>query len=67
MTEMTRYCPDCGRDTAFEQPHAGPGSCPDWPDGECPEWCCIECGAALLTAFGPAMLEPAAQSWRRVA
>jgi hypothetical protein len=67
MTEMTRYCPDCGRETTFEQHHADSGSCPDSPDGQCPEWCCTECGAALLTGFGPAVPDPVAQPWRRVA
>ena len=67
MTEMSRYCPDCGQETTFEQPHAGAGSCPDSADGQCPEWCCTECGAALLTGFAPAAPDLAAQPWRRVA
>jgi len=67
MTEMTRYCPDCGRSTTFEQPHAGAARCPDSPDGQCPEWCCTACGAAVLTGFVPAAPDPAAGRWRRVA
>jgi hypothetical protein len=49
MGLTTRYCHDCGRDQAFDQPHEGMESCPDSPDGECPEWVCTGCGAALVT------------------
>ncbi len=51
MSEMFRYCGECGEEQLFEQHHAGPGSCPDAPDGECPEWACTGCGAALLAGF----------------
>ena len=44
-----RYCHDCGRDQAFDQPHAD-GSCPGAPGGECPEWVFTGCGAALVTS-----------------
>ena len=33
MVETIRYCPDCGRERLFEQPHAIAGTCPDAPDG----------------------------------
>jgi hypothetical protein len=67
MTEMTRYCPDCAGIMTFEQHHADAGTCPDSPDGQCPEWCCTECGTALLIGLVPAVPDPAAQPWRRVA
>jgi hypothetical protein len=67
LSEMNRYCPDCGQRTTFEQPHADAGSCPDSPDGQCPEWCCTECGAAVLSGFVPVGGAPTADLWRRVA
>jgi len=66
MTEMTWYCPECGRDRLFEQHHEA-GNCPDAVDGDCPEWACAGCGAALLVGLvcdpGEVVREPA----RRVA
>lgn len=50
MIEMVRHCPDCGRDTLFEQYHTEPDRCPDSLDGCCPEWFCAACGAALIIA-----------------
>jgi hypothetical protein len=55
MSQMTRYCPGCGGDQLFEQPHAGQGACPDTPDGSCPEWACTMCGTALIGGFMPQM------------
>ncbi|HEX4062166.1 MAG TPA: hypothetical protein VHY58_14210 [Streptosporangiaceae bacterium] len=49
MGLTTRYCHDCGREQAFDQPYEDLGSCPDTLDGECPEWMCTGCGAALVT------------------
>jgi len=46
MGLTTRYCPDCGQDQPFGQPHQA--SCPDAPDGECLEWVCTGCGGALI-------------------
>ena len=51
MVETIRYCPDCGWDRLFEQPHALAGGCPDAPDGCCAEWFCTGCGAAMLIGF----------------
>ena len=69
MGQTIRYCPDCGWDRLFEQPHPEPGSCPDAVDGFCPEWSDTECGAALLieVAAGPAHAARAAEPGRRVA
>ena len=59
MGQMNRYCRECGQDQPFDQPHEGPGCCPDVPDGDCLEWACTGCGAALFVgipdlADGPA-------------
>jgi hypothetical protein len=51
MVETIRYCPDCGWDRPFEQPHPIVGTCPDAPDGCCAEWFCTGCGAAMLIGF----------------
>jgi len=51
MVEKIRYCPDCGRDRPFEQPHPIVGTCPDAPDGCCAEWSCTGCDAAMLIEF----------------
>jgi hypothetical protein len=51
MVETIRYCPDCGWDRPFEQPHPVVGTCPDTPDGCCAEWSCTGCRAALLIGF----------------
>jgi hypothetical protein len=71
MVEMTRYCPDCGRDRLFEQHHTAAGSCPDSADGCCPEWLCTDCGAALLIGLAACPADvaqaPDLQSGRRVA
>lgn len=67
MNVMILYCPDCCRDTTFEQHHARAGSCPDSPDGHCPEWCCTGCGAALLTGFAITAAGLPAEPARRVA
>ncbi|HUA31391.1 MAG TPA: hypothetical protein VMC03_21090 [Streptosporangiaceae bacterium] len=48
MVESIRYCPDCGWDRLFEQPHPVADTCPDAPDGCCAEWSCTGCGAAML-------------------
>jgi hypothetical protein len=48
MGQMTRYCSECGQDQLFDQPHEGPGCCPDAPDGDCLEWACTGCGEALF-------------------
>jgi len=53
MTQIVRYCRDCGEERPFEQHHAGLGICPDSPDGECPEWACATCGAAILIGVIP--------------
>lgn len=50
MNESTRYCPDCGQDQVFQQPHASTGGCPDVLAGRCPEWLCARCGTALIVA-----------------
>jgi hypothetical protein len=69
MDQKIRYCPDCGWDRLFEQPHPEPATCPDAVDGFCPEWSDTECGAALLieVAAGPAHPARAAEPGRRVA
>jgi hypothetical protein len=69
MTQIVRYCRDCGRDHPLEQPHDRPGQCPDVPDGECPEWGCTACGAALLINVLAVSFEPALDAGlqRRVA
>jgi hypothetical protein len=71
MTEMTRYCADCGWIRLFESRHVIASTCPDSPDGQCPEWMCTACGAALLieVATAPAGLPQAVQilPGRRVA
>jgi hypothetical protein len=69
MGQKIRYCPDCGWDRLFEQPHPEPASCPDAMDGLCPEWSDTECGAALLieVSTGPAHAARAAEPGRRVA
>jgi len=51
MVETIRYCPDCGWDRPFEQPHPVAGTCPDAPDGCCAEWSCTGCRAAMLIGF----------------
>ena len=48
MSQMIRFCPECGDDRLFESYHGEPGGCPDSPDGDCPEWGCVACGTALL-------------------
>jgi len=69
MVETFRYCPECGRDRFFEQPHPVAGSCPDAVDGCCAEWGCTACGAAMLIGFTsyPARPAYARQPARRVA
>jgi hypothetical protein len=71
MSEMARYCADCGWERLFEPHHAIAGSCQDSPDGRCPEWMCTACGAALLidVAVVPAELPQAVPllAGRRVA
>jgi hypothetical protein len=69
MGQTIRYCPDCGWDRLFEQPHPHPGSCADALDRVCPEWSCTECGAALLieVSIGLAPVARAAEPDRRVA
>ena len=49
MAQLTRLCPGCSEERAFEQFHAEPAGCPDVPDGDCPEWGCTSCGDALIT------------------
>ena len=48
MSQLTRYCTECGEERPFEQLHAEPASCPDVADGDCPEWGCCLCGEALF-------------------
>ncbi len=69
MVETIRYCPDCGSDRQFEQPHAPAGSCPDAVDGRCHEWFCTWCGAAMLIGFTsyPTLAAQARQPASRVA
>jgi hypothetical protein len=69
VTQLVRYCRDCGRNRFFERPHDLPGLCPDVPDGECPERGCSACGAALLINVLAVSFEPAADAGlrRRVA
>jgi hypothetical protein len=57
MAETIRFCPDCGWDRPFEQPHPIDGRCPDAPDGCCAEWSCTGCGAAMLIGFMPQVTE----------
>lgn len=59
MGQMNRYCRECGQDQPFDQPHAGPGCCPDVPDGDCPEWACTGCGAALFIGIPDLGADPA--------
>ncbi len=61
MTQIIRYCPDCGRARVFAQHHGVPGRCPDAIDGSCPEWYCHACGAAFLIAAVPLQFESATQ------
>jgi hypothetical protein len=69
VTQLVRYCRDCGGIRPFEQPHDLRGQCPDVPDGECPEWSCTACGAALLINVLAVSSEPVADAGlrRRVA
>jgi len=60
MGPMFRPCQDCGGERLFEQPHTGPGSCPDTLDGTCLEWSCTECGAAMLVLVLPQRSGPTA-------
>jgi hypothetical protein len=48
VSQMIRFCPECGDDRLLESYHGEPGGCPDSPDGDCPEWGCAACGTALL-------------------
>ena len=48
MSQMIRFCPECGGNRLFEQYHGEPGGCPDSPGGDCPEWGCATCGTALF-------------------
>jgi hypothetical protein len=57
MTEIVRYCPNCGWDRPLEQHHIGSGCCPDAVDGICPEWFCLTCGAAVILGDVPAPFE----------
>jgi hypothetical protein len=58
MTEIIRYCPNCGWDRPLAQHHSGTGCCPDVADGQCPEWFCLWCGAAVILDGIPGQLEP---------
>jgi hypothetical protein len=51
VSQMIRFCPECGDDRLFEPYHGEPGGCPDSPDGDCPEWGCAACGTALLVGL----------------
>jgi hypothetical protein len=58
MTDIIRYCPNCGWDRPLAQHHSGSGCCPDVADGPCPEWFCLRCGAAVILDGMPGRLEP---------
>jgi hypothetical protein len=57
MTEIIRYCPDCGRDRPYAQHHPAPSCCQDTADGYCVEWYCVTCGAAVILGGVPAHFE----------
>jgi len=53
MTEIIRYCPDCGRNRRYAQLHSAPSYCQDTPGGYCAEWFCVTCGAAVILGGVP--------------
>jgi hypothetical protein len=59
LSEMNRFCHECGRNQLFEQYHGEPGGCPDSPDGDCPEWGCVRCGTALFVGLAVGSPAPA--------
>ncbi len=65
MSEITRRCPDCGRDRVFAQHHGSSGWCPDSVGGDCPEWYCLVCGATVVAGEIPILVRPTASAPRR--
>ena len=53
MTEIIRYCPDCGWDRPYAQHHPAPRCCQDAADEDCAEWFCVACGAAVILGGVP--------------
>jgi hypothetical protein len=59
MPMLTRSCPCCGDERAFETPPCGDGHGPD-----CAELACRDCGTALLVGPLPPVELPAPRTVR---